>query len=117
MSTPALARAAARKKHDLPPAWDGEPVQWRGWQETQTSMRFHALDGCEKCGVVNEPSSNIGRRPNVEGIEWMNGGWLVAYRCPDCGHDTVHDQRDDTYWDLTPEDYLDDGSTVEGALW
>lgn len=113
----AFDRAVSSRMHDLPIMWDGQPIEWRPWAECPTSMRFHVIDGCRKCGVINEPLISTGVLPvaNAEGVARLAD--LTAFRCPDCGHDHVFQHSTEETWDLSPEDYTDAGSTIEGALW
>lgn len=117
----ALARALAARLHDLPPSWDGVRIEWGEWSTAQTSMRFHTPPrdlACKQCGQVDqEPHIARGRRVDDTVVRLPGTGLLFAFRCPGCGHDEVHDQADDTCWDLDPSDYTETGSTPEGALW
>jgi len=128
-------------RHDLPPLWDGRKVEWQGWTHYQSSMRFHRKpEKCDNCGDVSgvEPSINLGIvaplpgekmtvprevKSKRSGREYVRNvevdAWpliqLVAFRCANCGHDQVHDQRTDEWWDLDEQDYGDEGST-DGML-
>lgn len=103
------------RRHDLPPSWDGAPVTWDPWTETSTTLRFHTITACEQCGVINEPHVTHGlRTPEADQPRIRD---LVAFRCPDCGHDRVLDKRSDELWDLEPHDYDAAGSTADGVLW
>lgn len=102
------------RAHDLPPRWDGTPVAWGPWSRDTSSVIHHApIDdiACHACGVIEQPL--------------LAGGWvprrvvrLLAIRCG-CGHDMVHDEQTGETWDLTEEDYTNDGSwpqPEQGAL-
>lgn len=121
--------------HDLPPAWDGQRVTWSAWVDEPTSLRFHRTpDACSGCGARSEPLIATGRRQPMPGATFdveqtrPDGtirrrtvpAWpindLFAYRCRTCGHDVIHDERADAWWDLDPADYGDDGSFSDG-LW
>jgi hypothetical protein len=124
-------------RHDLPPLWDGRRVDWQGWTSHASSARFHNPPKCHSCGSAAEASVNLGVVHPLPG-ETMESVrkrtlpsgrtydqrvtvsaspviLLAAFRCPDCGHDSVHDNRDDSYWDLDEQDYGDEGST-DGML-
>ena len=122
--------------NDLPPKWDGQPVEWEGWINLETSMAIHSpLDDltCRACGSIGEPSINSGKRLQTfrtwkrtrSGHRYLSNEThqrpirdLWAFRCRHCGHDQVLDDRTDTIWDLDPSDYSDDGSyeVGQGAL-
>lgn len=92
-------------RHDLPPLWDGVPVDWREWSRIDSTLPLHvpAEDlACEKCGAVDEHDVAFGRRGPL-----IN---LLAARCRHCGHDQVTDMLTDTHWDLDETDYADTGS-------
>lgn len=106
---------------------------WQGWSETPTSMRFHSpKERCDHCRSEQEPMVNLGllhpkpgetfeverSRRLRSGRQWTElvdvSAWpvihLAAFRCPECRCDQVHDSRDDSWWDLDPSDYADEGS-------
>jgi hypothetical protein len=99
--------------HDLPPRWDGWPVNWNGWGWAGVILCQPRRAGgplpdvCDKCGNVAEQPVNRGEaqpeRPNGRRI------LLIAFRCPRCRHDIVCSGSQ--WWDLEPADYLDAGST------
>lgn len=124
----------ASVRNDLPPKWDGRPVEWRGWTHGNSTMVFHApRERCEGCGSSNEPSVNpgvtdpdpgetytyepikktrsgreyIGPATTTAARRWVR---IVAFRCPDCGRDEVWDKRTDEWWTLDESDYGSDGS-------
>lgn len=109
------------RKHDLPPLWDDQPVQWQGWERpVWTTLALHLpLESlaCRKCGNLAAASRNAGVvRPPGAGHPTRR---LFATRC-DCGHDQVYDLDTDELWDLEDSDYGDAGSVdpnqVQGAL-
>jgi hypothetical protein len=90
---------------------------------------------CERCGSDRPPSSNVGLvgddpdltvddiTRNDEAIDLASRtgrvksmpkrlGWmrLTAFRCPDCGLDTVVDDED--VWTLDDSDYDEEGSVA-----
>lgn len=131
-------------RHDLPPRWDGRPVEWGEWHQAQTTLPFHtpvADQACTACGLIAEPAISAGRIPplasetfEVPDIRTLRSGrtyergkklvpaWavvcLVAFRCTGCGADRVHDERTGETWDLDASDYGDAGSVeVLDSLW
>lgn len=115
-TTPHLAMT----HHDLPPKWDGWPVEWEGWGfAPPIHMCGKGLDlrgdVCGKCGYVGEQPMNRGRAR--EPFPWrgrfQRGRTLVATRCPHCRHDVVlTNVANPEWWDLEPADYLDAGSVA-----
>lgn len=100
---------------DLPPAWDGEPIEWGEWSDNRTTIPYHSKPEdlvCHKCGAFDEPLINFGRRRvDKHGVTLLHQYRdLVIFRCRDCRHDRVWDQRTDQWWDLDPSDYEDEGS-------
>jgi hypothetical protein len=118
---------------DLPPAWDGHRVEWRGWSTGTTTASLHEEpDPCSVCKSRAEPAISLGliyplygETTDVPREKRLRSGrtylrtiavaaWpllqLAAFRCPDCSHDVVWDKRDDTWWDLDLSDYGDSGS-------
>jgi len=110
------------RAHDLPPAWDGLPVEWRGWGATPTTLGYHLpLDAiaCRRCGSLDEQLHNVGvvdLGPSDDAEDSGRYIRLLAFRCPDCRHDQVLDQDDDELWDLDESDYGDDGSVPPGDV-
>lgn len=122
------------QRPDLPPAWDGAPVEWSEWSTGHTTLALHIPAdklACDHCGTVEEPSINFGKRPPehptvmTTRTKTTRSGrkyevpheipsWpirdLIAARCRHCGHDTVHDLRTDERWDLDESDYSPAGS-------
>lgn len=112
------------RRHDLPPRWDGLPVEWRDWNTPGATFLCPPPRHdrrCDTCRSTAEPRTAVGRiytdpttAPRAIGRAHLeNGrhliGVLTACRCPDCGHDTVTDPAG-RVWDLDPTDYGDDGS-------
>lgn len=126
--------------HDLPPSWDGVPVEWSGWSTHRTSLAYHATPdqlACRKCGSVDESLINWGKRPPAAATypgtrtKTTRSGhryevaaevpaWPVrdiwAARCRHCRHDVVTDERTGEVWDLDDEDYGPAGSTPSDVL-
>lgn len=128
----------APRAHDLPPRWDGHRVEWSGWEvEPWNTGRFHLRpDCCRACGhiashhvlntgvVMSEPGEVIPyRRPRTYAQAAANQaaerdgvglGRLVAFRCPNCSHDTVSSMSRTApgveVWELDDTDYGDAGS-------
>jgi len=118
--TTALLRAVSARPNDLPPLWDGVRVEWGPWSTIQTSLRFHVPLrelACQKCGQVDQERHTArGRLIRDDNVEHL--GFLVAHRCPGCGHDEVEDDEGKV-WDLDPSDYTNEGSVdpdLEGKL-
>jgi predicted RNA-binding Zn-ribbon protein involved in translation (DUF1610 family) len=131
--------AESSRVHDLPPAWDGQAVEWTEWEQRWTTMRLHTKpDVCDFCGSTAEPGISLGLVQPKPGeqttitrtVKAKRSGreygrevdvdawaiyWLAAFRCPGCSHDVVWDRRTDEWWDLDEQDYTDEGST-EGTL-
>jgi len=118
-----------QREHDLPPRWDGLPVQWGQWGETagmficgRSSARG---ERCGRCKSAAAPQINLGRiwtdprtaPPAIARGRLSRGRHLVctisAFRCADCGHDTVLDGNG-VMWDLDDTDYAEDGSWDHG---
>ena len=60
------------RAHDLPPRWDGDPVDWSPWQPIPavTICPPPRTQGCGKCGSATRPFTCHGTRtiaygPNV----------------------------------------------------
>jgi len=128
--------------HDLPPFWDGVPVEWSDWSNGRTTLAYHATAAelaCDKCGAVDENQVTKGKRPPPEGATFEGrafvkrtksgraygittkvDAWpvydLAAFRCRHCGHDRVLDERTGETWDLDPDDYQDNGSWPTDTL-
>jgi hypothetical protein len=111
------------RQHDLPPRWDGLPVEWEPW--TPTTATFICPPPrkpltCHRCGDPRPPEVSIGRiwtdpdtAPPAIGVARLRNGRHVvavisAHRCPGCSHDTVFEG--DQAWDLDETDYTEDGS-------
>ena len=116
------------RQHDLPPRWDGLPVEWGSWSDTADIIICPPpprRPKCVRCGSHQDPHMNLGRVWTEPGMvrairraQLSNGRHLVAhlaaFRCPDCEHDHVIDLVNDQAWDLDTTDYTDDGS-YDGA--
>lgn len=116
----------ATRPHDLPPRWDGHPVEWHDWalMEPVFVCPPQRRECCPRCGSTADQPCNRGSvriNPRTE-LESRRSGRLgrpiflslVAFRCPDCCHDQVLEVSTSRWWDLDPDDYLDDGSFAEG---
>lgn len=113
---------AATREYDLPPKWDGAPVEWEGWVASPVILcPAVKREPCTRCGSTAQGTSNIGVRTIVygENVERVGKGrlharemkaTLHAHRCPACLLDTVWDPWTDEWWDLDPTDYGDEGS-------
>lgn len=102
---------------DLPPKWDGQPVQWRDWS---------AVGGVFVCTSAPEPWCACGNTGTVQMCSGLmqqpDGSWLVALtaqRCGTCGADTVTEVDQNgpigagAVWTLEwPTDYGPDGSVA-----
>ena len=124
----------AHSRNDLPPSWDGAPVEWSAWTSNRTTLSFHAPAealACDQCGAVDEPLICWGKRPpetptfastrtkmTKSGRKYEVAhevkAWavldLIAHRCRHCGKDEVRDLRTDERWDLEESDYGAAGS-------
>jgi DNA (cytosine-5)-methyltransferase 1 len=111
------------REHDLPPRWDGLPVEWGEWSEIGLICPPPPRRPQCRCGSRRDPLINLGRiwtEPGTVlaiGRSRMNRGRhlvanIAAFRCPDCGRDHVLDGigPDAQAWDLDETDYTDDGS-------
>lgn len=111
------------REHDLPPRWDGLPVQWGEWDDTGGAFICPppTPDPCQQCGSTRPQLFNIGRiwttpdtRPPTIGGPPRGDtrhliGIISAFRCPACGHDSVTDHKG-SQWNLDQTDYTEDGS-------
>lgn len=112
------------RDYDLPPLWDGLPVEWGEWRDTADIFICPPppkRPKCERCGSRRDPRMSLGRVftelvmvKSTRKSRLANGKHLVAHlsalRCPDCEHDYVFDFTNDQAWDLDPSDYTADGS-------
>ncbi|QOP64926.1 hypothetical protein SEA_BRYNNIE_28 [Arthrobacter phage Brynnie] len=131
-----------QSRHDLPPSWDGQPVEWDEWspEDSRTTLVLHVPAhelACHECGSVDEPRISWGKRPPESPtitttrtkttrsghqyeapaeVEAWSVRDLVAARCRHCLHDVVTDTRTGESWDLEEEDYGPDGSTASDVL-
>lgn len=116
------------RDHDLPPRWDGLPVEWGKWDDTAGMFICpppRRPEQCEACRSTQPPLINIGRvwtdpataPPAIGRARLDKGrhlvGTITAFRCPDCEQDTVLDSE--TSWILDETDYTDDGSWDNGT--
>lgn len=112
------------REYDLPPRWDGNPVEWAGWKASPEMFICpppRIKQQCENCGSATNPKLNVGRiwtepatAPAAIGRARLNAGRFVlavitAFRCTACGRDTVVDKHGQV-WELDPTDYTDVGS-------
>lgn len=95
------------RDHDLPPRWDGHPVEWGEWSCTGDVFICPPPrdKGCEYCGSLRPRRMCLGRIRAV-------GAVIAAFRCPDCERDYVIDGlgADAKTWHLDDTDYTDNGS-------
>lgn len=112
---PFLLDASGPRTHDMPPRWDGKPVQWRPWSDVGSVFVCSRGPGSRK----PEPSCPCGAFGVVQMCSGLIDGTvaLSATRCAACGTDTVVELGDDwpatsgPVWTLDwPEDYGDAGS-------
>lgn len=117
------------REHDLPPRWDGLPIEWDQWREPPTVFLCpppRQPEHCDHCGSTAPQSMSIGRiwtdpataPPAISRARMRRGrhlvGIITAFRCDDCTHDTVLDPSG-VLWDLDITDYSDEGSWDTGA--
>jgi hypothetical protein len=108
------------RAHDLPPLWDGRPVQWSDWTDEaglagRTTLVFHVPAdhwACTGCGWIRDSELRaVGTLLPGGGVTDM---WphvrLVVRRCPGCHLDEVTDIDTGEVWDLEDTDYTDAGS-------
>lgn len=114
------------RQHDLPPRWDGMPVEWGNWTDTDDIFICPPPkpEKCEHCRSTRPPLMNLGRiwtdpatTPAIGGGRQIVAN-LAALRCPDCRRDHVlllaHGEWQ--AWNLDETDYTDDGSwDVQGG--
>lgn len=112
----------ATRPNDLPPKWDGHPVEWRDWQLPPQLIVCPPVrrDCCPRCASIAERPCNRGTariNPRTQ-LDLLRAGrtgrailiTLVAFRCTDCRHDQVLEVSTGKWWDLGPDDYQDEGS-------
>lgn len=112
------------REHDLPPKWDGSPIEWEGWRQQDPAFICPPpkdFGACGECGSLAPRLHNLGmRRISYDAnVVRLGRGRLMprelhaslsALRCSDCHHDTVVDLWADEVWDLDITDYGDQGS-------
>ncbi|WP_234797269.1 hypothetical protein [Mycobacteroides chelonae] len=111
------------RDHDLPPRWDGLLVEWGSWSDTSKIFICPTPrpERCGQCQSLQATLINSGKlyidpkhAPPAIGRSRLPAsryfvGVITAFRCPDCGHDSVLD-NEGRYWDLDPTDYTETGS-------
>lgn len=114
------------RRHDLPPRWDGLPVEWGAWTDTAAPGTFlcpppRHPDRCDRCDSTLPKILCTGRiwtdpataPPAIGPARLLRGrhlvGILTAFRCTHCRHDSILDHAG-MLWDLDPTDYTDTGS-------
>ena len=116
------------RDHDLPPRWDGMPVEWGGWHTPPEPTHAAEPDPCDRCGAFGPWLMNRGTiwtdpnivrtigRPGVRG-SGGHGRWgrhiiatLYAFRCTQCGADEASILGSHDVWVLDESDYTDAGS-------
>lgn len=115
-----FAQRLAQKRYDeivakpLPAKWDGIPVDWHldhPWRPLGRALCSRGInpepETCATCGRAR--TEELFKWGHLHGLERR----LIVRRCPGCGADEVMDWEGN-YWDLGPEDYGDDGSSVIG---
>lgn len=116
------------RDHDLPPRWDGLPVDWGEWDDSGRGFVCPPPrpQCCDRCGSPRPRLFNVGRiwtdpgtAPPAIGVARLRRGRhlvgvIAAFRCPDCEHDSVLDHHEKS-WDLDDTDYTDKGSWEIGS--
>ena len=105
----------ASREHDLPPRWDGHPVEWLGWQ-SETKIFIcppPKPEPCTHCGSIANRAMNRGiitftGLPRIGSKRYPNRLHIWAFRCNECKADQVWDTEQ--MWELDPTDYQDEGS-------
>lgn len=112
------------RENDLPPKWDGHPVEWAGWQNSPVIVCTRVKrEPCPGCGSRAERVHNRGMvvvnlaqagapRIGRARFQEVTKRALYAFRCPDCLLDTVWDMWSDEWWDLDHTDYGPEGSNA-----
>ena len=122
------------REHDLPVAWDGLATVWDGWHKPAPAFVCPPQpSSCESCGSMVTAVHNRGRvaRLPVFTVAMILANdetrarlpvalrhkvrpralvRLLAFRCPDCQLDVVHDLDTGETWTLDHTDYGPDGS-------
>lgn len=116
-----MPEMSALTHHDLPPKWDGWPVEWEEWGWFVGFICFQSKgsaprqDVCGKCGHVGEQpmARGVATDPGPLRTNFRKKILLIAFRCQHCRHDVVASgSGEDRWWDLEPADYLDAGSVA-----
>jgi len=124
-----LALTLWSRDHDLPPRWDGLPVEWSEWSDTSAificGRAARRPERCGHCGSIRSPLIASGRiwadwppaTVPLMGRTRLAGGRrlvanIAAFRCPDCQRDHVIDGLGSgaQTWLLDETDYRDEGS-------
>ncbi|QGJ92721.1 hypothetical protein QDA04_gp51 [Microbacterium phage Megan] len=108
---------AASAHQPLPALWDGLPVTWSPWEPhvhvficDRSRRTVPPPERCPGCDRLWLPASCHGRMRMP--LDRWDIAYLVAWRCPECGHDEVFDWRTKESWSLGPEDYGPEGSVA-----
>lgn len=118
--------SAPTRLHDLPPLWDGRPVQWSDWtdqggMEARTTLVFHVPAdhwACTGCGWIRDTELRaVGTLMPGNGVtDLYPHVRLVVRRCPGCHLDEVTDLDTGQVWDLDDTDYGHAGSWPDTAV-
>ena len=112
---------------DLPPRWDGLPVEWdASWEALTARLNICKIDPqgsrsllddpeflgvCPGCGMAEKTSTKAGHIAYRMGKQTRYRR-LNAYRCIRCGHDEIVELTPNgpQCWDLDETDYTEQGS-------
>lgn len=93
---PALLELHELRQHDLPPLWDGHPVEWaESWEHFGVVFCDVAMNACNQCGTVDYTLTKSGIVNSLRRLH--------ASRCRHCHHDAVFD------YDTKEEETNDEG--------
>jgi len=101
------------REFDLPPRWDGGPVEWGPWEPVTPMFMCPPpsdMGACDQCGSLEPQITARGVVTPLPGVERDGVHQLRVTRCPDCKHDRVVDYDTFDVFDLGPEDYTENGS-------
>jgi hypothetical protein len=101
------------REFDLPPRWDGGPVEWGPWEPEIHVFICPApsdMGACDQCGSLEPRITARGIVTPLPGVEREHPQQLRVTRCPDCKHDRVVDHDTFDVFDLDPSDYTESGS-------